>query len=122
MHHALGLAVALDRFPHEVLRQMWQIRQALAQGRQIQLDDPQAEAETPGAAHEDKTGPVTVHGMIDATFMIGLCVAVVAGFHVVVIAAQQLGNISRITPALAAWLPLMIFVPLAAAVSKPLSE
>lgn len=43
--------------------------------------EPRAEAETPGAAHEEKAGPVTVHGIIDATFMIGLCVAVGATTH-----------------------------------------
>ena len=43
--------------------------------------EPTAEAETPGASHEEKTGPVTVYGTIDALFVIGLCVAVGATTH-----------------------------------------
>lgn len=44
---------------------------------------------------------------------VGLCVALVAGFMLVVLACQYLGAIYLISPALAAWLPMMIFVPAA---------
>jgi lipopolysaccharide export system permease protein len=44
---------------------------------------------------------------------IGLCIAVVAFFLVLVIGCQQLGASGLISPALAAWAPLMIFVPAA---------
>ena len=42
---------------------------------------------------------------------IGLCLLVVSVFSAVVIGAQYLGTICLISPAMAAWLPLMIFVP-----------
>ncbi|HWA97499.1 MAG TPA: LptF/LptG family permease, partial [Pirellulales bacterium] len=44
---------------------------------------------------------------------IGLCGMVIVGFMVVVTACQYLGASYLVQPALAAWLPLMIFVPLA---------
>lgn len=44
----------------------------------------------------------------------GLCMAVTVAFTLAVIGLRHLGDISFInTPALAAWMPLMIFVPLA---------
>ncbi len=45
---------------------------------------------------------------------IGLCVMVVTGFFVLTLGGQALGSGGWITPALAAWLPLLIFVPIAA--------
>lgn len=45
---------------------------------------------------------------------IGLCVIVVSVFMLVVLACQYLGAIYLLPPAMAAWLPLMIFIPLAA--------
>ena len=55
---------------------------------------------------------------------IGLCVAVVVVFMMVVLACQFIGAnyFDYLSPALAAWLPLMIFVPWAVAVSDPLRE
>jgi lipopolysaccharide export system permease protein len=44
---------------------------------------------------------------------IGMCVGIVATFLLVVIGLQALGSSYWIDPALAAWIPLMIFVPLA---------
>ncbi len=42
----------------------------------------------------------------------GICMAVTTAFTLVVIGSQYLGSVSWIlNPALAAWLPLMIFVP-----------
>ena len=55
-------------------------------------------------------------------FAIGLCVVVVVGFYVVVLACQWLGSSYIISPALGAWLPLIIFVPAAVAMSQPLRE
>ncbi len=51
---------------------------------------------------------------------IGLCLVVVTVFMLVVIGSQYLGAIYLLDPALAAWLPLMIFVPLAALLCEPL--
>ena len=42
---------------------------------------------------------------------IGLCVLLVAGFMVLVMGCQYLGSSYLLDPALASWLPLMIFVP-----------
>jgi lipopolysaccharide export system permease protein len=53
---------------------------------------------------------------------IGLCGAVVAGFMLVVMAFQYLGSIYSISPALAAWMPLMIFVPLATMMADAMSR
>ena len=51
---------------------------------------------------------------------IGLCVGLVVGFVLVVAACQYLGSIYWLEPALAAWLPLMIFIPSAVAMCEPL--
>ncbi len=55
-------------------------------------------------------------------FAIGLCVGVVVLFYLVVLACQYLGSSYLVSPALAAWLPLMIFVPTAVWMSEPLRE
>ncbi|HZZ28052.1 MAG TPA: LptF/LptG family permease [Pirellulales bacterium] len=55
-------------------------------------------------------------------FSIGLCVSLVVGFYVVVYACQYLGSSYLISPALAAWLPLLIFIPLAMWMGEPLLE
>lgn len=46
---------------------------------------------------------------------VGLCLALVAGFMTVVLACQYLGTSLLISPALASWLPLMVFAPAAVA-------
>jgi len=46
---------------------------------------------------------------------IGLCVVLVAGFMMLVLAFQYLGSSYLLEPSLAAWLPLMVFVPAAVA-------
>ena len=51
---------------------------------------------------------------------LGLCILVVAGFFVVVLVFQAMGMNYLISPALAAWCPLMIFVPCAVLLSEPL--
>jgi lipopolysaccharide export system permease protein len=53
---------------------------------------------------------------------IGLCVVVITVFYLVVLGCQSLGSSYMISPALAAWLPLIIFVPAAMAMSQPLRE
>ena len=53
---------------------------------------------------------------------IGMAVLVVVGYYVVILGCQQMGNTSLISPSLAAWLPLMIFVPVAAAMSDPIRK
>jgi lipopolysaccharide export system permease protein len=58
--------------------------------------------------------PLVMHGTNRNVFLaIGLCGLVCTAFMVVVMACQYLGQISLIRPALAAWAPLMIFVPVA---------
>lgn len=58
--------------------------------------------------------PLVLHGTNRNVFVaIGLCGLVCTAFMVVVMACQYLGQISLIRPALAAWTPLMIFVPVA---------
>ena len=53
---------------------------------------------------------------------IGMCMGVTTLFLLVVIAFQHLGAIYLISPALAAWAPLMLFVPAAVALSGPMWE
>ncbi len=53
---------------------------------------------------------------------IGLCVVMVSGFMLVALGFQFLGSIYFVRPALAAWAPLMIFVPTAVAIAEPLWE
>ena len=50
---------------------------------------------------------------------IGMCILVVSVFMLALIGSQHLGSIYLLDPALAAWLPLMIFVPIAASMSAP---
>lgn len=56
---------------------------------------------------------------------IGMCLAVTVGFMLVVLGCQYLGTsllIPRFGAAEGAWLPLLIFVPLAVALAEPLLE
>ena len=53
----------------------------------------------------------------------GWCLLLVLVYFLVVITCQTLGNIGYlVSPSLAAWLPLMIFAPAAAAVSYSVWE
>jgi lipopolysaccharide export system permease protein len=53
---------------------------------------------------------------------IGLCLSVVTVFMLVVLGCQSLGSSGWLAAPLAAWLPLMIFAPLAAAMSDTLHQ
>lgn len=53
---------------------------------------------------------------------IGLCVVVVVVFYLMVLGCQAMGTSYMVSPALAAWLPLLISVPTAMAMSQPLRE
>lgn len=53
---------------------------------------------------------------------IGLCVVVVSGFFILTLGGQALGAGGWIKPALGAWLPLMVFVPIAAAQCESLRQ
>jgi lipopolysaccharide export system permease protein len=53
---------------------------------------------------------------------IGMCLVLVVAFMLVVLACQTLGTNYWLEPALAAWLPLMIFVPCAVGLFQPLRE
>jgi lipopolysaccharide export system permease protein len=44
---------------------------------------------------------------------VGQCLLLVGAFFLVVLACQSLGNAILVSPALAAWLPLLVFVPVA---------
>ena len=52
----------------------------------------------------------------------GMCMGVVTVFLLMVIGFQQLGSMEDtiVSPALAAWLPLMIFVPAAVGMAEPM--
>lgn len=50
----------------------------------------------------------------------GLCLVVVNGFYVVNLVCQTLGNNLILTPALAAWSPVFIFVPIAIFMAVPI--
>ena len=54
--------------------------------------------------------------------VLGLCLAVVTIFMLVVLGCQSLGSSGWLAPALAAWLPLMLFAPLAAALYDALRQ
>lgn len=64
--------------------------------------------------------PLVLRGQRNIFVSIGLCVLVITGFMLVVFGAQYLGAAYLISPALAAWLPLMIFVPAALVIAEPL--
>lgn len=49
---------------------------------------------------------------------IGIAAVVVAVFMLVVMASHYLGSVSSLSPALAAWVPLIVFVPVAVAMSE----
>lgn len=51
---------------------------------------------------------------------IGICLGVATAFTLVALSCQSLGGLSVLRPSLAAWLPLMMFVPVAAAMSLTL--
>jgi lipopolysaccharide export system permease protein len=53
---------------------------------------------------------------------IGMCLALVVAFMLVVLGCGYLGAGYWLEPSLAAWLPLMIFVPCAVILSQPLRE
>ncbi len=53
---------------------------------------------------------------------IGLCIGLVGLFFLVSIACQQLGTNMLISPALAAWVPLMLFVPAAVGMGAAMWE
>ncbi|WP_428308751.1 LptF/LptG family permease [Lacipirellula sp.] len=51
---------------------------------------------------------------------IGICIGVATAFTLVALTCQSLGSVNMLRPSLAAWLPLLIFVPIAAAMSQTL--
>ncbi len=53
---------------------------------------------------------------------VGICVVLVAAFMVTVLGCQQLGANATLPAPLAAWCPLIIFVPIAVGMSDPLLE
>jgi lipopolysaccharide export system permease protein len=53
---------------------------------------------------------------------IGICLLVVIGFTLVVMGCQYLGTSMLVSPVLAVWIPLFLFVPLAAWTSEPVWE
>jgi len=56
---------------------------------------------------------VVTRGNRNVFAALGLCGAVVTVFMLVVMGSQRLGAIYAISPALAAWLPLILFAPVA---------
>ena len=53
---------------------------------------------------------------------VGFCILLVVLFTIVVMVCEYLGANRALSPALAAWCPLMIFIPVAVALSGPLRE
>ena len=53
----------------------------------------------------------------NAYVSIGLCLLVATLFMLTALACQSLGGLNMLRPSLAAWLPLLVFVPVAAAMS-----
>ncbi len=53
-------------------------------------------------------------------FSISICLGVATAFTLLSLCCQSLGGMSVLRPSLAAWLPLLIFVPVAAAMSHTL--
>ena len=51
---------------------------------------------------------------------IGICLGVATSFTLIALSCQSLGAVNILRPSLAAWLPLMIFIPVAAAMSHTL--
>jgi len=67
--------------------------------------------------------PLVLSGTNRNVFLaIGMCLALVVAFMLVVLGCGYLGAGYWLEPSLAAWLPLMIFVPCAVALSQPLRE
>ncbi len=64
--------------------------------------------------------PLILRGSRNIFISIALCVLVTSGFMLVVFGMQYLGAAYLISPALASWLPLMIFVPTALVIAEPL--
>ena len=58
----------------------------------------------------------------NAFISLGLCLAVVTVFMLINLGCKQLGTNGWLIPPLAAWLPLMIFAPIAAAASDTLRQ
>jgi len=67
--------------------------------------------------------PLVLAGTNRNVFMaIGTCMLLVVGFSVLVIFCHSLGNQYLVAPVLAVWLPVGVFVPIAAALSQPFFE
>jgi lipopolysaccharide export system permease protein len=64
--------------------------------------------------------PLVLKGQRNIFVSIGLCIVVISGFMLVVVGAQYMGVAYLISPALAAWVPLMIFLPAAVLIAEPL--
>jgi lipopolysaccharide export system permease protein len=64
--------------------------------------------------------PLILRGRQNIFISIAICVSVTSGFMLVVFGAQYLGAAYLISPALAAWLPLLIFVPVSIVIAEPL--
>ena len=65
---------------------------------------------------------VVTRGNRNPFIAIGVCLAVVSAFMLVVLSCKSLGTSGWIQPTFAAWLPLMIFAPLAVMLAGPLRE
>ncbi|MEN1679920.1 MAG: LptF/LptG family permease [Planctomycetota bacterium] len=63
---------------------------------------------------------VVSRGARNPFLAIGLALVVVTGFFLVALGGQSLGSSGWLRPALAAWAPLLVFVPVAVGLSDPL--
>ena len=51
---------------------------------------------------------------------IGICLLVAVTFSLVILTCQSLGGLSLLRPTLAAWLPILVFLPIAVGMSRTL--
>ncbi|MGL4513981.1 MAG: LptF/LptG family permease [Lacipirellulaceae bacterium] len=65
---------------------------------------------------------VVSRGARSPLLALGLSVVIVTGFFVVTLGGQALGATGWLKPSLAAWLPVIVFVPVAAALGQALRE
>ncbi len=131
-----GQAFVVSQVPFELLAGGSSWRHYASTGELItELSRPSTElgADVRVAVHSRLTQPVA-----DATLLmlglplmfsrrnrnvflsIGLCLLVVVVFSVVTLACQSLGGLHLLRPTLAAWLPILIFLPVASGMSQSL--
>ncbi len=133
---APGQAFVVSQLPFQILASGSAWRNYASTGELItELSSPSTElgADVRVTVHSRLIQPVT-----DATLLmlglplmfsrrsrnvflsIGICLLVAMSFSLVILACQSLGGLNLLRPTLAAWLPIMLFLPVAVAMSHTL--